>query len=89
MISNELHQIIHLDLGTTYYKMNFSRNIKKIDKKIQQNKLQYNLNRETAKISALSSGSVGEYEFSARVEILSEEGLLEKLQQSKELNIRH
>ena len=36
---------------------------KTIDYKIKQNKAQYNFNRKTATISALSSGNVGKYEF--------------------------
>ena len=37
--------------------------IKPINNEIQQNKLQYGLDRQTAKISALSSGNVGKNEF--------------------------
>ena len=37
--------------------------IKTIKNKIEQNKAQYNLDRQSAKISALSSGNVGKYEF--------------------------
>ena len=36
--------------------MSISDKIKTINKKIEQNKAQYNLDRQTAKISALSSG---------------------------------
>ena len=46
-----------------YYKMSVSEKIKTIDNKIEQNKAQYNLGRQTAKISALSSGNVSKYEF--------------------------
>ena len=35
-----------------------SKKIKTIDNKIEQNKAQYNLDRQTAKISVLSSGNV-------------------------------
>ena len=52
------YQIIHYDLGRTYYKMSISEKIKTIDNKIEQNKAQYNLDRQTAKISALSSENV-------------------------------
>ena len=52
------HQIIHYDLGRTYYKATIAEKIKTIDKKIKQNKDQYDLDRQTAKISALSSGNV-------------------------------
>ena len=43
------HPIIHDDLEITYYK------IKPSNKKIELNKAQYNLDKETSKISALSS----------------------------------
>ena len=38
--------------------MSISEKIKAINNKIEQSKVQYNLDRETAKISALSSGNV-------------------------------
>ena len=34
-----------------------------IDDKIKNQKLQYDINRETAKVSALSSGKVVKYEY--------------------------
>ena len=34
-----------------------------IDKKIKDEKLQYNINRETAKISALSSDKIDKYDY--------------------------
>ena len=40
-------------------------------KKIEQIKAQYNLDRQTAKISTLSSGNVAKYEFLTRNDILS------------------
>ena len=43
--------------------MTVSEKIKTIDNKIEQNKAQYYLNRQTAKISTLSSGNNGKYEF--------------------------
>ena len=43
--------------------MNISEKIKAISNKIDQNKAQYNLNRQTAKISALPSGNVNRHEF--------------------------
>ena len=46
------HQIIHYDLGRTYYKMTITVKIKTINNKIEQNKAQYDLDRQTAKISA-------------------------------------
>ena len=43
--------------------MSISEKIKTIDNKIEQNQAQYNLDRQTAKISALSSENVSKYEF--------------------------
>ena len=40
-----------------------SKASKTIDNKIEQNKTQFDLGRQTAKISDLSSGNVGKYEF--------------------------
>ena len=57
------HQIIHYNLGRTYYKMSINEKIKAINNKIEKNKAQYNLDRQTAKIPALSSGNVSKYEF--------------------------
>ena len=58
--------------------MSISEEIKIIDNKIEQNKTQYNLDRPTAKISALSSGNVSKYEFLTGKDVLSEKDLLEK-----------
>ena len=41
--------------------MSSNEKFKTIDNKIEQSKAQYDLDRETAKISALSSGNVGKY----------------------------
>ena len=41
-------------------------------------KAQYNLDRKTAKISALSSGNVSKYEFSTGKDLLTEKNFLEK-----------
>ena len=41
-----------------------------IDDKIIDEKLQYNINREGAKISALSSGKIDKYEYLTGEEIL-------------------
>ena len=43
--------------------MSINEKIKAINNKIDQNKAQYNLDRQTAKISILSSGNVSKYEF--------------------------
>ena len=42
--------------------MNIIEKIKTTDNKIELNKAQYDLDRQTAKISALSSGNVSKYE---------------------------
>ena len=54
------HQIIHYDLERTYYKMGISEKIKAINNKIEENEAQYDLDRQTVKISALSSVNVSE-----------------------------
>ena len=41
-----------------------------IDDKIRDEKLQYDINREAAKISALSSGKIDKYEYFRGEEIL-------------------
>ena len=43
--------------------MSVCEKIKTVDNKIVQNKAQYNLDRQIAKVSALSSGNVNKYEF--------------------------
>ena len=58
--------------------MSISEKSKTIDNKIEQNKDQYKLDRQTAKISALSSGNVIKYEFVTGKDVLSEKDLLEK-----------
>ena len=58
--------------------MSISEKIKVIKNKIEQNKAQYVLDRQTAKISALSSGNVSKYEFLTDKDVLPEKDLLEK-----------
>ena len=41
-----------------------------VDDKIRDEKVQYDINREAAKISALSSGKIDKYEFLTGEEIL-------------------
>ena len=55
-----------------------SEKVETIDNKIEQNKGQYNLDRETAKISALSPGNVSKSEILTSKYILPEKDLLEK-----------
>ena len=59
--------------------MSISEKIKTINNKIKQSKTQYNLDRQTAKISALSSGNVSKYEFLTGKDVLPEKDLLENV----------
>ena len=52
--------VIHYDLEKNI-KMSISEKIKRISNKIEQNKAQYDLDRQIAKISALSSEIVSKY----------------------------
>ena len=58
--------------------MSISEKIKIINNKIEQNKAQYNLGRQTDKISALSSKNVSKYKFLTGKDALPEKDLLEK-----------
>ena len=58
--------------------MTVTEKIKTINNIIEQYKAQYDLERQTAKISALSSGNVSKYEFSTGEDVLPEKELLEK-----------
>ena len=58
--------------------MTFSGKIKTIDNKNEQNKAQYHLDSQTAKVSALPSGNVSKYEFLADEDVLPEKRILEK-----------
>ena len=49
-----------------------SEKIKTIDNNIEQNKAQYNLDRKTTDILALSSENVGKYEFLMGKDVLPE-----------------
>ena len=59
-------------------KMSISEKLKGINNKIKQNKAQYDLDKQTTKISAVSSGNVTEYEFLTGKDVLPEKTLLEK-----------
>ena len=54
-----------------------------INKKIEQNKAQYDLDRQTVKISALSSGNISIYEFLTSTYLLSEKDLFKKTRAMK------
>ena len=58
--------------------MSISEKIKTIDNKIEPNKAWSNLDRQTAKFSALSSGNVSKYEFLSDKDLLPENDLIEK-----------
>ena len=58
--------------------MTLSTKIKTIDNKIEQNKAQYDLDRQTAKISAVSLGNVSKYTFLRSKDFLLQKNLLEK-----------
>ena len=58
--------------------MSIGEKVKAINNKIEQNKVQYDLDRQIAKISALSSGNVSKYEFLAGKDVLLEKCSLEK-----------
>ena len=58
--------------------MSISEKIKAIYNKIEKNKAQYNLDKQTAKVSALSSRNVCKYEFLTGKDVLPEQNMLEK-----------
>ena len=59
--------------------MIISKKIKAINNKIKQNQAQYNLDRQTVKISALSPGNGCKYEFLIGKAVLTKKDLLEKV----------
>ena len=67
--------------------MSINKQIKGINNKIQRNKAQYDLDRETVKISALPTGNVSKYEFLTGKDVLPEKNLLEKAFQSNNFDI--
>ena len=54
-----------------------------IDDQIRDEKLQYDINREAAKISALSSGKIDKFEYVTGEEILSSSNQIQILEQAK------
>ena len=58
--------------------MSLSEKVRTIGNKIEQSKTQYNLDRQTAKILALSLENIGKYEFLTCENILPKKELLEK-----------
>ena len=67
-----------LGLRTNLLLMSISDKIKTINNKIEQRKAQYNLDKQTATISALSSRNVSKYEFLTSKDVLTDIYLLEK-----------
>ena len=59
-------------------KMTVSKKVKTVDNKIEQNKAQYDLDRQNANVSASSSANVTKYEFLTGKDVLPEKDLLEK-----------
>ena len=57
------HPIINSNLQKTYYKAIITEKNKTIDNKIEQNKAQYDLDKETDKISALLWGNISKCKF--------------------------
>ena len=58
-----------------------------IDDQIRDGKLQYHINREDAKISALSSGKINKYEYLTGEEILpsNQKEIIEQEKQTKKI----
>ena len=69
--------------------MSISEKIKAINDKIEQNKAQYNLDTQTAKISPLSLGNINKHKFLTGEDVLPEKDLLEKALRWKGLSIHH
>ena len=67
--------------------MTVSEKIKTIDNKIEQNTDQYNLDRQTTKISPSSSVNVSKYQFLTGKDVSPQKGFLEKYGTMKDLNI--
>ena len=63
--------------------MSVSEKIKAINDKIEQNKAQYDLDRENAKILSSPSGNIIKYEFLTGQDVLPEKDLLEKTATTK------
>ena len=58
--------------------MIISKKIKTVDNKVEQMKGQCDLDKQTAKISALSPGNVSKYEFLTSKDVLPEKRLVRK-----------
>ena len=58
--------------------MTLADDMKILDDKIKANQAQYDLDREAAKISALSSGELGKYKYLAGEDLKFKPGVVEK-----------
>ena len=67
--------------------MSITEKIKIIDYEIEKNKTPFDLDKETAKTSALSSGKVSKYNFLTGKGVLPEKKLQKKAAAIKRLNI--
>ena len=65
--------------------MSIREKTKTADNKIEQNKVRFNLYRQTAMISALSSENVSKYEFLTGKDVLPEKNLIEKVSASRRI----
>ena len=65
--------------------MSICEKIEAINDKIEQNKAQYNSDRQTAKSSALSSGNISKYEFLTGKDVLPEKKLARKSYYTKKI----
>ena len=52
--------------------MTVSKKIETIDNKTEQNKAEYDLDKQNAKISLISSGNIGKYKFLTEEDIFPE-----------------
>ena len=66
-------------------KMSIREKIKAVDDKIEQKKAQYDLDRQTTKNSALSSGNFSKYEFLSGKDVLTKKDLLKEASSLKKL----
>ena len=62
--------------------MSINEKIKTINNKIEQNKAQYDLDRQAAKISALSSGNISKYEFLTAKDVLEKTATMRRFEYS-------
>ena len=70
------------------YKMTIIEKIKTINDKIEQNKTPYNLDRQTDKISELSSENTSKYDFFNDKDVLPQKNLLGKAATVKQFENR-